>query len=365
MSSYRVFPESLQAWKNGWKEIGDNDKEALKTMLNDEFVDETCSESLQNTLKCIAGNMDGALLRRGQDINSVTCFQFLIYPAMNLLVDFTCQHLVKSGKSPISLHEMWEFLETMMMRSAFNVSPELSWKLMEKHADGFDLMKLSRFNEILSSLRGYDVNARDPDDWMCKSNMLRNMNQIEVLIFERSVSTLLNKKNGLLVVDDELISSRAKDVETKTLSDRKVGKEGTVIDCVSCSLTNILYGSRLRVKGVSQADTVYTLIGTLPSLDMKSRLTFDRGYGKLPFCEEIIARGLHVSTFATTRGSRHPFIPSEEIEIYKQRLISKKVPENVILKQINTLEPWILHNHIFAGTETRMAKKNLSNGTSI
>ena len=122
------------------------------------------------------------------------------------------------------------------------------------------------------------------------------------------------------------------DVETKTLSDRKAGKEGPVTDCVSCSLTNILYGSRLRVKGVSQADNVYTLIGTLPSLDMKSRLTFDRGYDKLPFCEEIIARGLHVSTFATTRGSRHPFIPSEEIEIYKQRLISKKVPDNVILQ---------------------------------
>ena len=126
MSSYRAFPESLQAWKNGWKEIGDNDKEALKIMLNDEFVDEACARSLQNTLVGMADSMDRALSRRGQDINSVTCFQFLIDPAMNLLVDFTCQHLVKSGKSPISLHEMWEFLGTMMMRSAFNISPELS-----------------------------------------------------------------------------------------------------------------------------------------------------------------------------------------------------------------------------------------------
>ena len=118
---------------------------------------------------------------------------------MNLLVDFTCQHLVKSGESHISLHEMWEFLGTMLMRSAFIVSPEFLWKLMEKQADGFVFMKLSIFNEILSSLKGYDVNARDPDDnennWMCRSNMLQNMNQIiEVLIFERSLSTLLNKK---------------------------------------------------------------------------------------------------------------------------------------------------------------------------
>ena len=94
-----------------------------------------------------------------------------------------------------------------------------------------------------------------------------------------------------------------------------------MVDCVSCSLTNILCGSRLRVKGVSQADNVYNLIGTLPSLDMKSRLTFDRGCGKLSFCEEIVARGLHVSTFATTRGSRRSFIPSEEIEVYKLRLV--------------------------------------------
>ena len=59
---------------------------------------------------------------------------------------------------------------------------------------------------------------------MCRSNMLQNMNQIDALIFERLVFTLFNKQNSLLGVDDKLISSRAMDVETKTLSDRKAGK---------------------------------------------------------------------------------------------------------------------------------------------
>ena len=62
ISSYRVFPGSLQAWKNGWNEIGYNDKEVFKILLNDEFVGEICSGRLQNTLKGMADNMDRALL---------------------------------------------------------------------------------------------------------------------------------------------------------------------------------------------------------------------------------------------------------------------------------------------------------------
>ena len=56
------------------------------------------------------------------------------------------------------------------------------------------------------------------------------------MIFTKSINTLMHICNSHLVIDDELISSRAKDVETKTVSNHKAGKEGPVADCVACSL---------------------------------------------------------------------------------------------------------------------------------
>ena len=98
----------------------------------------------------------------------------------------------------------------------------------------------------------------------------------------------MNRTNGSLIIDDELISSRAKDVESKTVSNRKAGKEGPVSNCLACSLTSVLYGMRLRVKGVTQEENVAALLSNLPHLTSshdKVRLTFDRGYGKMPFVE--------------------------------------------------------------------------------
>jgi hypothetical protein len=47
------------------------------------------------------------------------------------------------------------------------------------------------------------------------------MNGLERSVFERSVAHLRNKHNGMLVKDDELISSRASDVKAKTISNQQ------------------------------------------------------------------------------------------------------------------------------------------------
>ena len=60
---------------------------------------------------------------------------------------------------------------------------------------------------------------------------------------------MLNKKNGLLVLDDELVSSHATDVELKTVSNHKSGKEGPVSNCISDSQIGTLFAIWLRTKG--------------------------------------------------------------------------------------------------------------------
>ena len=72
--------------------------------------------------------------------------------------------------------------------------------------------------------------------------MLRNLNDLEKSIFKRSMCILFNTASGSLVIDDELVSSRAKDVECKAFSDRKTGKDGVVADCLADSMIGMLLG---------------------------------------------------------------------------------------------------------------------------
>ena len=44
------------------------------------------------------------------------------------------------------------------------------------------------------------------------------------------------------MTDDELLGSKANDVETKVLSNRKLGGEGPVSDCVADSCVNTMLG---------------------------------------------------------------------------------------------------------------------------
>ena len=78
------------------------------------------------------------------------------------------------------------------------------------------------------------------------------MRQTEADIFQPSVGILLNKKKGCIVIADELIGYQSSDVEKKTLSHRKRGKNGPVADCVADSPIIVLFGMRLHACGESK-----------------------------------------------------------------------------------------------------------------
>ena len=59
-----------------------------------------------------------------------------------------------------------------------------------------------------------------------KGNIVTKDGRFGEKIFEQLVSTLLNKENGVLVVNDELIASRVEDVESKSMSNRKLERNG-------------------------------------------------------------------------------------------------------------------------------------------
>ena len=73
-------------------------------------------------------------------------------------------------------------------------------------------------------MKGRRKDFNDEVTRMRRGILLRNLTPLEKDLFVRTVETLLNREDSHLVIDDELIGSRAKNVETETLSHRKAGK---------------------------------------------------------------------------------------------------------------------------------------------
>ena len=101
---------------------------------------------------------------------------------------------------------------------------------------------------------------------MQDENRFQNLEVLEEKMFAPSIKLIMNKKNDELVLDDELIGSHSSDVECKTLSYRKAGKEGPVIDDIADSHLGCILGMRLRVKGETELSNVMNVISRFPTL---------------------------------------------------------------------------------------------------
>jgi hypothetical protein len=90
---------------------------------------------------------------------------------------------------------------------------------------------------------------------------------LEKKIFERSIEFCFDNHNGCFIFDDELTASKANDVESKLLSNRKAGGEGPCSDCICDSFFQIVFGMRLRTTGESQFQNLNYLLDTLPIVE--------------------------------------------------------------------------------------------------
>ena len=132
-----------------------------------------------------------------------------------MLPEFTTEALVLRGLDATTGFEIRRFFAAKLLRSRFQMDADLAWSLMRvlamKH--GFELLGMKRYDNILTSLRGYEVSGRTGGDstdvWMRRKNLLRRMNLLEVAAFKRGMYLLMNTEDGSYVVDDELFSSCA------------------------------------------------------------------------------------------------------------------------------------------------------------
>lgn len=247
-----VVPESLKACENGWENLTKHD---CQHVFVDElrYSDKILCAHFRDTYITMADRMGDEPTSRGDHVTSVNVFRYLLHPAIDTILDHIRQELVNKGLVSISTAEMWNFIGTMMFRTTFNVGTGPAWEIMAKAADDFELMDSKQFHYLLRCLRGYNVRGRSQklsdSVSLRQSKMLRPLNFLEIRMFEGSILTLINTKNGVLALDDEPIAFKAIDVAMKTLSQRKSGKEAPVADWVCCAVTNMHFGFRLWVRG--------------------------------------------------------------------------------------------------------------------
>ncbi len=125
------------------------------------------------------------------------------------------------------------------------------------------------------------------------------------------------------MLDDELLGSKAGVIESKTVSDRKSGGEGSTCDALCFQ---ILLAMRLRTVTDSQLESVSRLLDNMPSIHDNSNsmhgpiLACDRGYGKKSFIEMLGAKHYKVVTIASPIGSDHPIISSTTVSAYVEKV---------------------------------------------
>ena len=376
VSRYDVLPESLKAFTNGWVEV---------TQVNQPFniirkIDENPSDDNGQHLASIyldmAQKMTTSLTQSGVSCTSYNIFTHLLsdIPVLQI-IEYTNQELVIKGYPITNIIEFKQFLGTKWLRSRLRVSPELAFNKMRETAkyNGFTLMDRGRYTHIYQCIRGYPLKGRHSElsndiTWMRRGVLLRNLAPLERELFTKSVETLLCRSNGNLVIDDELIGSRAKDVECKALSHRKAGKEGPAADAVACSFTSVLFGMRLRVRGEKIEDNIHELIDTIPPItsnDEKIRLTFDRGYGTMRFIEKMTEKKYDITTIATTVGSRHPFLMKKEGDKFLEDCKARGDTIDEMVEKYKLFDHWLCDMDDMFGSRIRTAKKTLGNGKTV
>jgi hypothetical protein len=152
--------------------------------------------------------------------------------------------------------------------------------------------------------------------------------------FERSVELFFDVRYGGYVLDDELIASKAGDVEHKIISDRKSGGEGPTCDCICDSYFQFVLAMRVRSTGDSQIYNVEKLLDMLQPVDNNELsklgpiLACDRGYGKKSAVELFASKNYKVIAIANAMGSEHPFVGSSTVNAY-----TKKIREHNVLRR--------------------------------
>jgi hypothetical protein len=339
------------------------------------LLDEILSARLNNYITTIRGRLQEKLRLHSLELNEVNIFTLLLSSSIDYILEYTNESIVESGLPKVSPQEFRRFIGTVLLSSTFSVSTDLSWSLMEALTNNI-IMPRDRFNAILQNLRGFELMGRTANRnnpvWLDQRDLMQNLHHLEEKIFERSKKFFFDTRNGCYVLDDELLPSKATDLESKTLCSRKTGKEGSTADIICDSFLQIVLGMRLRTSSDTQLENVEKLLDTFPPIeenrlsDFGPLLACDRGYGKKKVIQLFAKKHYKVITVCAAAGSEHPIVPTSVVNAYHKKLLSQQSEENMVLQQdddsemidsLSNISQWTIADNedVLLGPEIKVA----------
>lgn len=100
------------------------------------------------------------------------------------------------------------------------------------------MFSLDEFNIVLRSLMPYALTGREDDisstcHVQCDPTV--KLNKFKCLAIGTSCNVFVNQINNLLVIENNVMCTRFNDVLEKTLSARKAGRDGHIIDIITAT----------------------------------------------------------------------------------------------------------------------------------
>lgn len=237
--------------------------------------------------------------------------------------------------------EPWElklFVAMFIFSEQMNLTTADAFELLRKHliVEHSNLVHLlldeKRFRRIkdLLSTHSPDNDIYDGETaWSQTVDKISKMREFENTIYEKSRLVAITRCM-CVVIDDELVSSRSQELQSKALSNRKAGKEGGKNDaCADSFLRTFLAVKHQERLGYSQQSTVKELLDMLYNVLQGSPqglwLTADRGYSCLEMWLTIAKLDMGFLMICNTRENKdQPFRPSS--------IATEKTPKEFIVE---------------------------------
>jgi hypothetical protein len=239
---------------------------------------------------------------------------------------------------PIELWELQSFVAMFIFAEQMNLTHEIAFELLHArilltHPKTAHLvLEIKRFKQIwnLLSTHSPDKDIGDENSWPQTIDTIAKMRDFENSIYEKSRIVAITR-SMCAVIDDELVSSRSKELQSKSISNRKAGKEGGKNDAIADSFlrTFLMVKHQERVD-YNQGRTVAELLDVIQQVLQGSPqglwLTADRGYSCLEMWLNIAKRDMAFLMICNTKENKdQPFRPSS--------IATEKTPKEFIVQE--------------------------------
>ena len=193
----------------GWRV---EDVKEFTILENDSFLGSLMKRRVQGIHSHVCDRLDRGIAMKRLPTNRAGVFSLLSDPVVHYLLEFANEILPADNQ--LSFMEFHRFIATMLLISLQRTSVQRRVETQQRL--GRSVMDHSRLIQVLKSLRAYSTMDREAScdgEWNDQYDTTPLFRDLEKAALGQSAKFLFSPTHTLLTEDDEMVQSRAKDVQ--------------------------------------------------------------------------------------------------------------------------------------------------------